>query len=160
MLKYKKPAFWLILIAIAVLVPALLIFSGNPKETFDLEKTKAKAAVFSTREADLLKIGEAAFDHYYSSFMGEDIPEEYRITSYELNDISLLAGDKKEFCVQINSNYSTAGLYFLSANGSFKPTDTGYDCEGNHSEFRIKSLGNNKYQIVSTGREAAGIVAG
>ncbi len=156
MLNYKRPALWLILIAIVVVVSASLIFSANPKETFDLEKTKAEAAVFSTQETDLLKIGEAAFDHYYTSFMGEDIPEEYRITSYQLNDISLLAGDKKEFCVQTNSNYSTTGLYFLSANGSFKPTDTGYECEGDHSEFRIKSLGNNEYQIVSKGTGGGG----
>ncbi len=155
-LHYKRPAFWFILIAIAVVGSASLIFAANPKETFDLEKTKAEAMVFSTRETDLLKIGEAAFDHYHSSFMGEDIPEEYRITSYKLNDISLFAGDKEEFCVHINSNYSTTGLYFMSANGSFKPTDTGYECEENNSEFRIKSLGNNEYQIVSIGTGGGG----
>lgn len=139
-----------------MVIAASLIFAANPKETFDLEKTKTEAMAFSTGKTDLLKIGEAASDHYYSSFMGEDIPKEYRIISYQLNDILLLAGDKKEFCVQINANYSTTGLYFLAANGSFKPTATGYEAEGHYSEFRIKSLGNNQYQIVSTGTGGGG----
>ena len=106
--------------------------------------------IFSTQETDLLKIGETAFDHYYSIYMGEHIPKECRITRFKLNDISLLAGDKIEFCVQINSDYSTTGLYFLSANGNFKPNGAGGDCEGDYKEFRIKSLGNLAYQIVST----------
>ncbi len=74
------------------------------------------AMLFTSTEKDLIKIGEAAFEHYYSVFMGEEVPDEYRITSYKLKDISLLAGDEKEFCVQIESDYSTTGLCFLSAN--------------------------------------------
>jgi len=150
-LNYKKPALWVIAVAAVVFCTAVTGFVSNPKVPFDLAKTEAQSTLFSTGETDLLKIGEAAFDHYYSSFMGEDIPKEYRITKYKLNDISLFAGDEKEFCVRITADYSTTGLYFLSANGSFVPNGTGGDCEGDYHEFRIKSLGNNEYQIVSIG---------
>ncbi|HWP96581.1 MAG TPA: hypothetical protein VN426_06995 [Syntrophomonadaceae bacterium] len=154
-LSCKKPAFWIILIAIVV-AAALLALAANPREPFNIEKTEAEAMLFSTEESDLLKIGAAAFDHYYSSFKGENIPKEYRITGYKLTDISLLAGDQKEFCVQTTSDYSTTTLYLLSANGSFHPTDTGYNCEGSYHEFRIKSLGNHQYQIVSIGTGGGG----
>jgi hypothetical protein len=162
-LNYKKPGLWIILITAAT-VCAIVIglaanpkesLSPNPKESFDFEKMNSEAMLFSTQETDLLKIGEAGFDHYYSAFMGEKIPKEYRITKFKLNDISLLAGDKKEFCVRVISDYSTTGIYFLSANGTFIPNGEGSEGEGewkgNNTEFRIKSLGDNKYQIVSIG---------
>lgn len=159
-LNYKRPAFWIVLIAIVVVAATSLAFIANPKESFDLEKTKAEAMLFSTQDTDLLKIGETAFDHYYSSFMGEDIPEKYRIAEFKLNEISLIAGDKNEFCVWIIWDYSTSSLYYLSANGNFMPSGTGYKCEGDGKEFRIKSLGNNEYQIVSigTGGGAQGLI--
>ncbi len=155
-LNYRKPAFWVLAAAAIVCCVAVVGLVSNPKVPFDLEKTKAQAMLFTSGEQDLLKVGETAFEHYYSSFMGEDVPEEYRITGYKLNKVALLAGDEKEFCVRIESDYSTTGLYFMSANGSFKPTDAGYECEGNYSEFRIKSLGNDEYQIVSIGTGGGG----
>lgn len=151
-LSYKKPAFWIILIATVAVAAALLAFAANPKEPFNLGKTEAEAMLFSTGETDLLKIGEAAFDHYYSSFMGKEIPGEYRITEYKLNDISLLAGDEKEFCVAVNYDHTTSGLYFLSANGGSKLLEDGsYAWLDSYGEFRVKSLGNNEYQIVGIG---------
>jgi len=150
-LGYKKPAFWVIIASVIAIVGVGVGCAANPKKPFDLEKARAAAIMFSTPETDVTKIGEAAFDHYYSSFMGEDILEEYRITKYKLSDISLVAGDEKEFCVWIVWDYSTASLYYLSANGNFMPTDDGYKCEGDGKEFRIKSLGNSNYQIVSIG---------
>ncbi|MGS0764426.1 hypothetical protein [Syntrophomonas curvata] len=150
-LNYKKPAFWLIIAVFLTVAVAVLAFAANPQKPFDLERTKAQAMRFSTDETDLLKIGEAAFNHYYTSYLGNDIPEPYRITEFKLNAISLVAGDEKEFCVWTVSDYSTPGLHFLSANGNFEPTDSGYRCEGDGKEFRIKGLGNNAYQIVSIG---------
>lgn len=150
-LNYKKPAIYLVLVVVVMLVVAAVAFMADPQKPFDLEKTTAEAMLFSTNKTDLLEIGKDAFDHYYASFMGGEIPEEYRITEYKLNHISLLAGDEKEFCVQVKSNYSTTGLYFLSANGSFIPDGTGGKCTGDLKEFRIKRLEKDKYQITSIG---------
>lgn len=161
LLNYKKPAFWIIVVVVVTVCATVIVLSANPLKSFDLEKTEAEAMLFSTQKTDLLEIGETAFEHYYSSYMGVHIPKKYRITEFKLNKISLLAGDKNEFCVQITSDYSTTGLYFLSANGSFKPNGAGGDCEDDYKEFRIKSLGNHEYQIVSigTGGGAQGLMS-
>jgi len=148
---YKKPALWVLVAAVVICCALVAGLVSNPQVPFDVEKTRAEAMLFSTGETDLLKIGEAAFDRYYSSFMGENIPREYRITGYKLTNIFLFAGNEKEFCVLTTADYSTTTLYFLSANGAFYPTDKGYNCEGSTLQFRIKNLGNNHYQTVSIG---------
>lgn len=160
-LNYKKHAFWIIVVSVVAVCATVIGLATSPIKSFDFEKTRAEAMIFSTLETDLLKIGETAFEHYYSTYMGEHIPKECRITRFKLNEIFLLAGDKIEFCVQINSDYSTTGLYFLSANGKFKPKGAGGDCEGDYKEVRIKSLGNHAYQIVSigTGGGAQGLLS-
>lgn len=148
LLNYKKIALLLI---IAGVVISAIVFIMDHRKPFDLENVKSEAMLFSSKETDLLKIGKDAINHYFSSFMGKDIPKEYRITKYKINDISLMAGDEKEFCLQVISDYSTTGLYFLSANGRFIPNAAGGDCEDDCTEFRIKSLENDKYLIVSIG---------
>lgn len=153
---YKKPAFWLVIAGIMIVAVAATAFMSDPQKPFDLENTKAEAMLFATNKTDLLDIGQAACDHYYATFMGENIPQEYRITKYKIHDLSLLAGNEKEFCVQVTSDYSTTGLYFLSANGNFIPNNTGYNCTDDYKEFRITSLGNSKYQIVSMGTGGGG----
>ncbi|MFZ7103012.1 MAG: M56 family metallopeptidase [Peptococcaceae bacterium] len=45
---YQRPALGLILIALAVVVTAFLVFTANPPETFDPEKTEAEVQNFST----------------------------------------------------------------------------------------------------------------
>lgn len=92
-LNYKKSSFWILAVAVLVCCVVVAGFVSNPQVPFDLEKTEAEAMLFSSGETALLKIGEAAFDHYYSSFMGEDIPKEYRITGYKLNNISQFVED-------------------------------------------------------------------
>ena len=111
-LNSKKHAFWIIIVAVTAVCATVIGLAANPIKPFDLEKKRAEAMIFSTQETDLLKIGETAFDHYYSIYMGEHIPKEFRITRFKLNDISLLAGDKIEYCVQINSDYSTKASTF------------------------------------------------
>ena len=151
-LSYKRPGFWLGIIATVAVATALVAFAGNPQARFDLEKTSAEAMMFSSAETDLVKIGEAAFKHYYSSFMGENVPKEYRITGYKLNDITPIAGDEKELCVAINYDHTTTGTYFLSANGAGEPkADGGFEWRDSYGEIRIKSLGGNTYQIVGMG---------
>ncbi|HBC91574.1 MAG TPA: hypothetical protein DCZ10_01360 [Pelotomaculum sp.] len=96
-LNYKRPAFWLILIAVVVVATSSLAFAANPKEALDLEKTKAKATVFSTQETDLLKIGETAFEHMniiMSSPKESSNPQDY-IDAHQAEYNAILALDVK-----------------------------------------------------------------
>lgn len=151
-LSYKKPGFWLGIIAIVAVGTALVAFAGNPQARFDLEKTSTEAMLFSTDETDLLKIGVAGFEHYYTSFMGDKVPKEYLITGFNLDDIKLLAGDAKEFCVAVYYDHTTTGTYFLSANGGGETkADGSYAWSDSYGEIRIKNLGGKEYQIVGMG---------
>lgn len=119
-LNYRKPASWITIVVVIIIVGVTIGLHVKSKQLFTIEKTEKVAMNFSTYEPDLLKFGEAAYDHYYSSFQGEKIPKECQMTSYKLTDISLLARNGKEFCVWITASYSATGLYFLNANGNFK----------------------------------------
>lgn len=159
-LAYHKPSLWAVLAGIVVLAVVAAGFMTDPRMPFDLEKTRAAAMLFATGETDPVTIGEVAARHYHAAFMGSGIPTEYRITRYEPKSVSLLAGDAQEFCVQVTSDYSATGLYWLSANGAYKPVANGYDCEADYHEFRIKKVGDGEYQIVDigTGGCAQGLV--
>ena len=151
-LSYKKPSFWFGIVAIVALATALVAFASNPQAKFDLDKTRAEAMLFSSEETNLLEIGQAGFEHYYTAFMGEKIPKEYRITAFNLDDIKLLAGDEKEFCVAVYYDHTTTGTYFLSANGGGETmADGSYAWRDSYGEVRIKNLGGNAYEIVGMG---------
>ena len=66
-----------------------------PLDSFDVEAAGKEAMLFTSGDTDLLEIGRAAFEHYYSAFMGENIPEKYRITSFEMTDILLVRATKR-----------------------------------------------------------------
>jgi beta-lactamase regulating signal transducer with metallopeptidase domain len=108
-LAYKKPAFWIVLVAVLAVAGSLIALAANPKPAFDLKQTKAAAMRFSPPSTDLLEIGEAACGHYHEAFMGEKVPKDCRITGYKVNHVRLVAGDENEFCVGIDSDYATTG---------------------------------------------------
>lgn len=166
-LNYKKPAFWVVILCIAAVAAVTIGFAANPRRAadtlspdisnfggFDLEKVQVTVKTFAAiQENDPVKIGEAAIIHYYSGFMGEDVPKDYRITDFSVSDVTLLAGDQAEFCVSAMTTYTTTGSYFMSANGNGAPTADGdgtrwSDC---YVEFRVKSLGDGNYEIVGIG---------
>jgi hypothetical protein len=57
-LNYKKHGFWVIVVAVVAVCAMVIGLAANPKESFNEGKTIAEAMLFSTRETDLLKIGE------------------------------------------------------------------------------------------------------
>lgn len=136
---------------------SLILRLGNmPDTAYDLEQARAQAMLFETAETDLYAIGRAGFEHYYGFFMGEDVPKEYRILSYQVNGIALLAGDPQEFTAAIYYDHTTSGRYFMTANGSMEPTpDGGLICKESYLEIRIKRLDGNQYQIVDMGTGGA-----
>ncbi len=157
-LKYKKPVIGVIIVSIIAVTGMGIALISNPAHNKlsseskpALEDIETEARLFSSEETKLINIGKTAAEHYYSAFMGNQIPEDCRITYYKIKDVELLAGDEKEFCVGVTSDYSTTGLYFLSANGNFIPNGNGRDCEGDYKEFRIKSLVAREYEIISIG---------
>ncbi len=150
-LNYRRPQFWMSLVAAVAVVVAVVVLAGNPKDNFSIEALQAQARQFSSSETDLAKVGEEGVLNYYASFMDKSIPKEYRILSYETKQLTVLAGDEREFAVGVTADYNAASLYFLSANGEFKPQGDWYECTGDYKEFRIKKVGANSYQIVSIG---------
>lgn len=107
---------------------------------------------FETTEADPELIGRAAAEHYFKSFMSGRIPQDCQITGYYVDKCKLIAGDSREFAVSVISDYNTKGLYHLTANGNFEPDDMGgWLTTGDYREYRIRSLGNNKYEITAMG---------
>ncbi|SDM99212.1 M56 family metallopeptidase [Acetanaerobacterium elongatum] len=162
-LSYKKPAFWVLILCVAAVAAVTVGFMANPRTAFDLEKAEASAKQFTTQETDLVKIGEQAAMHYYSAFMGENIPEEHRITELSVTNVRLVAGDAAEFCVSINIDFTTptAQTYFTRSNGKSEPAKDGKGvrCYDRYMEFRVKSLGNSDYLIteVGTGGAAYGL---
>lgn len=151
-LSYKKPSFWLIVVAMVAVLVASLAFAANPLRSFDLEKTRASAMEFVSTEKDLARIGELGVKHYYTSFMKNSIPKEYRITHYKLHNLELIAGDEQEFCVAVNFDHTSNSLYWMSANGGGQQQPDGSIIwQGSYQQFRIRHLGDNRYKIVDIG---------
>ena len=162
-LSYKKPAFWVLILCILAVAAVSVGFMANPRRTFDLEQTTEFAKLFSTQETDPVKIGEEAAAHYYGAFMGTDVPEQHRITEFSVTNVRLVAGDAAEFCVSLNTDFTTptAQTYFTRGNGKSEPAKDGkgvrwYD---RYMEFRVKSLGGDDYVIteIGTGGAAYGL---
>ena len=123
--------------------------------------TEIQARIFTTKETDLLKIGKAGITHFYSCFMGKDIPKADRITSFKITDIDLESGGEKEFYVGISYDLTTSGDYFFNCNGTFIPYDKNNDGSGGKwqscfEKYDIRSLGNSRYQIIPEGTEGIG----
>lgn len=155
-LRYRKPALW---VAVAAVVVAVAIGAGlaldpaaasqPPSDLF------AQAEQFSTAETEPLAIGREALLHYYETFMGEAVPEEYRITSFSLQSLSLRAGDANEFAIDCSFALSTDGNYFLAGEGVPYGDRPGGECPSVYRQLRVKALGGGQYQIVELGTGGA-----
>lgn len=147
-LNYKKPAFWLSSAAIIIVMAVSISLMTNPKSN---ELTEATA--FKTEETNLLEIGRIAFEEYMAVLMSDNMPDSDRIASYQLKDISALAGDMKEFCVSLNYDFTTDDDRFVNSGRGAKGKGTWPD---NYLEIRIKNIDEYTYEIVSTGTGGGG----
>lgn len=111
----------------------------------------AKVERFHSDDTDPVALGRQAVEHYYSAFMGPDVPEEYRITALQVSEVILLAGDAEEFCVECTLAYSTSGSYFLVGEGIPYGDRPGGECPDVYRQVRVKALGGGEYQIVDVG---------
>lgn len=120
--------------------------------------------IFTAQGDDLLDIGRAAFEAVSSRGTDPQLPAGYRMDSYALQSIALLAGTQEEFCVSTTWDY-VGGRYLISANGNNERVQTmngverftWTDC---YQEIRVKHLDRDRYQVigVGTGGGAAGLM--
>jgi len=150
-LNYKKPPFWIIVPAVAVVVVVGVGLMANPKNHEPALNNGALS--FKSGETDLIKLGTTAFNEYMSLLASEKTPVNERIASYKLNDISLLAGDINEFCVSLNYDFTTDNDSYVNPGYGAKGKGTWSD---NYLEIRVKKVGKDAYEIVSVGTGGGG----
>lgn len=148
-LRYKKPAFWLIAVAVVTMVALSIGLLSNPK----IDPLIAETSAFKTTETDLVEIGKIAFDDYMQTLTSANTPDSDRIAAYQLNDLSVLAGDSNEFCVSLNYTFTTDKDNYINPGRGAKGKGTWPD---NYMEIRIKNLGQYAYEIVSIGTGGGG----
>jgi hypothetical protein len=85
--------------------------------------------------------------------MSEQTPISERIASYNLNDISVLAGDIKEFCISLNYDFATDNDNYVNSGRGAKGKGT---WPNNYWEFRIKHIEKDQYEIISIGTGGGG----
>lgn len=151
-LNYKKPAFWMVAAAIAVVAVLVLGLISNPRQDKFFSQTD-EVLSFTTGETGIIQIGEIAFDKYMSLQTSEKTPVSERIASYKLNDISVLAGDINEFCVSLNFDFTTDNDSFVSPARGAQGKGTWPD---NYLEIRVQKTGENSFVIMSIGTGGGG----
>ncbi|SHN56563.1 M56 family metallopeptidase [Desulfitobacterium chlororespirans] len=109
--------------------------------------------IFSSGETDLIKLGQAAFETYMVLRMSEKTPVEERIASYQLNDISIVAGDIHEFCVAVNYDFTTDHDGYRNPAEAAKGKGTWPD---NYRELRVQYAYEDIYAIISIGTGGGG----
>ncbi len=112
--------------------------------------------IFASGETDLLMLGTLAFNTYMDYRMSEKTPVGERIASCKLNDISVLAGDIKEFCVALNYDITTDNDNYLNPSLGAQGKGTWTD---NYMEIRVKYAYDDVYSIkgIRTGGGAQGL---
>lgn len=108
---------------------------------------------FTSAETELIKLGTIAFDTYMTALTSEATPAGERIASYQLNDISVLAGDRNEFCVALKYDFTTDSESYLNPARGAKGKGTWPD---NYLEIRARHAGRDSYEIVSVGTGGGG----
>lgn len=167
-LSFKKTTFWMISAAIVLVTLVSIGLMTNPKSDEldaaqgnggaytglnEKDPLTAETTAFETEETDLLEIGRIAFDEYMATLMRDDTPDSDRIAVYQLNDMSMLAGDIEEFCVTLNYDFTTDNDSYVNPGRGAKGKGTWPD---NYMEIRVKNIGKYAYEIVSTGTGGGG----
>lgn len=108
---------------------------------------------FTSTETDLIRLGTIAFDAHMATLTRDNLPVSDRITSYQLNDISVLAGNINEFCVSLNYDFTTDNESFVNPSRGAKGKGTWPD---NSLEIRVRHIEGNNFAIISTGTGGGG----
>lgn len=88
--------------------------------------------LFSTRETDPLIIGMEAVTAYFEAT--RNAPPDKRVASAVVREYSLLAGDKKEFCVSINYDFTSGDTAYDNPAQGLRGVGSWEDC---YLEFRV-----------------------
>jgi len=79
---------------------------------------------FISTETDLIRLGTIAFDAHMATLTRDNLPVSDRIASYQLNDISVLAGNINEFCVLLNYDFTTDNESYVDPSRAAKGKGT------------------------------------
>ena len=105
------------------------------------------------------EIGRVGVQGYFEAFTAQNIPEELRIQSFTLGEITPMAvsADGNEFAVCFLWDYDTTeASRWISANGNGVPTEKGWHWTENYQEFRFRRTAGNLYTIVGIGTGGGG----
>jgi len=168
-LNYRKPAFWVITVAVIAVIALGIGLLSNPRQDVSLMDDSSfpgepqldnivsvqadQPLTFSSDETDLSKLGTIAFDTYMCFLKSEKTPVNERIASYKLNDISVLAGNINEFCVSLNYDFSTDSDSYMNPGFGAKGKGTWPD---NYLEIRVEHTGGDTYTIIGVGTGGGG----
>lgn len=127
------------------------------------EAVSQSASRFTSQGNSMEEIARQGIEGYYGAFGDADLPEEIRLEDFQIQELSLMAGNLEEFAVSVTCSYWTPSAgYWISANGNSQPLEDGswlwFDC---YQEFRFQRSGEGEYTIVDqgTGGVARGLPA-
>jgi len=86
---YSDAQWWIDNDALSDYIKSLTVSLAFPEVT----------KVFSSDNTDLTQIGRDAATFYYSRFMGNNVPQYWHMTKYEILSCKLVAGGEKELVV-------------------------------------------------------------
>ena len=127
--------------------------SSLPYHVESSDVSSAEPLTFSSDETDLIRLGTLAFDTYMEFLMSEKTTVNERISSYKLNDISVMAGDINEFCVSLNYDFTTDNDSYVNPARGAKGKGTWPD---NYLELRVQHAYEDIYAIISIGTGGGG----
>lgn len=121
-----------------------------------------RALSFHADGDDMADIARVGIERYYGVYAEEGIPEELRLLSFTINDITPKAGTLDEFLVAVRWDYDTpANTHWISANGEGARADdfAGWRWTDCYTEFRFRRVQNGVngiYDLVGVGTGGGG----
>ena len=175
-LRYQRPAIWVVAASIAAVVALVVGLSANPKpqqsEPAPSQQNSSELDSISTDQPEAAKlltfwvkpdeppqvVGETAVKIWLQSFMQADTPAESRISDYTIEDVTVIAGTPKEgqswqdmryhYVVRTNYTIQTASEQYLSPSDGVSGLGS---FSGLFRELCVKSLEDGSFEIVSVG---------
>lgn len=108
---------------------------------------------FTSSETDLIRLGTIAFDAHMATLTSGNLPVSDRIAAYQLNHISVVAGNINEFCVSLNYDFTTDNESYVNPSRGAKGKGIWTD---NSLEIRVRHIEKNKFEIISIGTGGGG----
>ena len=116
-----------------------------------------RALSFHADGEDMAEIARVGVERYYGAYTKEEVPDELRLLSFTIKDITPKAGTLDEFLVAVRWDYDTPkDTHWISANGDGAPADDfdGWHWTDCYNEFRFRRVQDGttgSYALVGVG---------